>query len=382
MAIVWVSNGTIANNTSNTLTPSLPASINRGDTLILTIGARTNNVFTTPATWTLVTTQTNSGTAWTSAVYWKSANGSDTNPTIPWNTAANGMAIIDRYTGTDPVWPIGNVSTVATGASTTANSPALTTIRPNSLVVSMVTSSVNAVTVTNATGWNTETSQVGSRTTIESSDQIVATRGTVTAIANNTLSTGGNNTSQQFELIAPVNVPITSATAAAVGPAYEYGLSQAAATASCGSITLSSITSASVVAFVGANNLVGSSLVGWWQFSDGQGTSISDSSGENNTGTLYGPVSWVPGKTNYALNFNGNTNYVSLGNSISGISDGADAFSFAAWINPTNSPLYGGFFSKQVLGGSVRLDFGYINTILYFTTWNQVGNTLINAYGC
>ena len=100
--------------------------------------------------------------------------------------------------------------------------------------------------------------------------------GTVTAIANNTLSTGGNNTSQQFELIAPVNVPITSATAAAVGPAYEYGLSQAAATASCGSITLSSITSASVVAFVGANNLVGSSLVGWWQFSDGQGTSISD----------------------------------------------------------------------------------------------------------
>ena len=35
------------------------------------------------------------------------------------------------------------------------------------------------------------------------------------------------------------------------------------------------------------------------------------------------------------LNFNGNTNYVSLGNSISGISDGTDAFSFAAWINPT-----------------------------------------------
>jgi alpha-mannosidase len=52
---------------------------------------------------------------------------------------------------------------------------------------------------------------------------------------------------------------------------------------------------------------------GWWKFDETSGTSATDSSGNGNTGTVSGAV-WVSGHLNNALNFNGTSNYVLVGN--------------------------------------------------------------------
>lgn len=53
-----------------------------------------------------------------------------------------------------------------------------------------------------------------------------------------------------------------------------------------------------------------SGLVAYWKFDEGSGTTIHDSSVNNNTGTLNGP-SWVDGKYGKALGFDGIDDYVS-----------------------------------------------------------------------
>ncbi|HXN51421.1 MAG TPA: LamG domain-containing protein [Candidatus Acidoferrum sp.] len=54
-----------------------------------------------------------------------------------------------------------------------------------------------------------------------------------------------------------------------------------------------------------------SSLIGWWKFDDGSGTSAVDSSGNGLTGTLNGGVTWVAGKIGpHAITTNGTTGYV------------------------------------------------------------------------
>ncbi len=50
-------------------------------------------------------------------------------------------------------------------------------------------------------------------------------------------------------------------------------------------------------------------LVGYWKFDEGSGTTATDSSGNGNTGTIYG-ATWVDGKSGKALSFDGNDDYV------------------------------------------------------------------------
>ena len=45
-------------------------------------------------------------------------------------------------------------------------------------------------------------------------------------------------------------------------------------------------------------------LVGWWSFDEGSGTVAGDSSGNGNTGTIYG-ATWVTGIYGKALSFDG-----------------------------------------------------------------------------
>ncbi len=70
-----------------------------------------------------------------------------------------------------------------------------------------------------------------------------------------------------------------------------------------------------------------------YKMDEGVGTSIVDTSGNNNTGTLVNSPVWVQGKIGKALSFNGNNNYVDFNNtSIAGATSGT----VEAWVNAKN----------------------------------------------
>ncbi|MCH7558900.1 MAG: hypothetical protein IIB56_15815 [Planctomycetes bacterium] len=75
-------------------------------------------------------------------------------------------------------------------------------------------------------------------------------------------------------------------------------------------------------------------LVGWWKFDEGVGDTTADSSGNENTGTLHGPVEWTDeGYIGGALLFTGPFNYVLVEDSPE--LNPTDAITIAAWINPS-----------------------------------------------
>lgn len=98
-------------------------------------------------------------------------------------------------------------------------------------------------------------------------------------------------------------------------------------------------------------------LVGWWKFDEGSGTSISDSSGFGNSGTISlgttGNTSiataWVTGKVGYALSFDGSDDYVSISNA-----DlqkmGTNDFTVSGWVY-FYSNSGGGFGGGCIMGG-------------------------------
>jgi len=53
-------------------------------------------------------------------------------------------------------------------------------------------------------------------------------------------------------------------------------------------------------------------LVGYWKFDEGSGTTVADSSGNNNTGTLFNGPIWTTGKIGSALSFDGVDDYVRI----------------------------------------------------------------------
>ena len=54
-----------------------------------------------------------------------------------------------------------------------------------------------------------------------------------------------------------------------------------------------------------------SGVIAYWKFDEGSGTTVSDSSGNNYQGTIHG-TSYVDGKSNQALSFNGVSSYVNV----------------------------------------------------------------------
>ena len=96
------------------------------------------------------------------------------------------------------------------------------------------------------------------------------------------------------------------------------------------------------------------SLVAWWRFDDGSGTTAVDSSGNDLDGTLEGGTQWVGGKIGGAIQFNGSNArvvapYVPLD---------SRSFTITMWVNPV---LYTGeqvVFSTG-LSGSNNTDMHY-----------------------
>jgi hypothetical protein len=75
-------------------------------------------------------------------------------------------------------------------------------------------------------------------------------------------------------------------------------------------------------------------MVSYWQFNEGTGIVCNDSSGNGNTGIVYGTgagSNWVTtGKFGYALSFDGTDNYVLSTNTIT---NWGSTVSFSAWVN-------------------------------------------------
>jgi len=71
-------------------------------------------------------------------------------------------------------------------------------------------------------------------------------------------------------------------------------------------------------------------LVGWWELDDGSGQTVADSSGNNLRGTIVGNPLWIDGVEGHALQFDGDGDYVDLGNDSS--LNITHQITVAAWI--------------------------------------------------
>lgn len=71
--------------------------------------------------------------------------------------------------------------------------------------------------------------------------------------------------------------------------------------------------------------------IGAWLFDEGSGDITQDSSGNGNDGTLEGP-NWVDGKFGKALEFNGTSDYVNVGNNPITDINGTNIMSISAWV--------------------------------------------------
>jgi hypothetical protein len=89
----------------------------------------------------------------------------------------------------------------------------------------------------------------------------------------------------------------------------------------------------------------GPNMVAYWNFDEGSGTSVSDTSGNNNTGTWNGTGShWSSGKFNSAGSLNGTSDYVSIPYNAALVTQ---TYTVSAWIHPT------GWYTGRCLGNMV-----------------------------
>ncbi len=107
------------------------------------------------------------------------------------------------------------------------------------------------------------------------------------------------------------------------------------------------------------HSLLGSDLIGWWNFNEGSGTTARDISGYDNHGTIVGAtyVDGVPGTGGTALEFDGVDDYVNIGTpSELNISN---QITISAWINVYDVNEIRGIISRHTgpdnAAGSIRV---------------------------
>ncbi len=103
-------------------------------------------------------------------------------------------------------------------------------------------------------------------------------------------------------------------------------------------------------------------MVGYWNFDEGVGSTVGDSSGNGSNGTWGGTLGsqWTTGQINGAGNFNGVNNYVSIPDPGTNIFDNTSQLSVAAWVyvnvDGTNKIVIGKWPSWLLLRGGGTLD--------------------------
>ncbi len=91
-------------------------------------------------------------------------------------------------------------------------------------------------------------------------------------------------------------------------------------------------------------------IAAMWLFDEDSGDTAKDSSGQANHGTLMEDPKWVDGQFGKALEFDGDNDYVNMGDVLD--QDGSSAFSISAWIKAANGVNEQIIVSKMSSGGS------------------------------
>lgn len=112
-----------------------------------------------------------------------------------------------------------------------------------------------------------------------------------------------------------------------------------------------------------------SDLGGYWKFDEGSGSTVSDASGNNNTGTLYGNTSWVNGKTGKGLYFDGSGDYVQIGDSVS--LSPTSQLSIVSWVYTTGNFNYWTIVGKNEAYQNQLWDTNGIENSIYYGGWTQ-----------
>ncbi len=92
--------------------------------------------------------------------------------------------------------------------------------------------------------------------------------------------------------------------------------------------------------------------VGWWKMDEGTASSSYDSSGNGNTGTLYGGVQWATGKLGKGLSFDGVNDYVSVPYNANQLLTTGGTISAWVKLNPLSQEIYPYTFRQIVDNGN------------------------------
>jgi hypothetical protein len=106
------------------------------------------------------------------------------------------------------------------------------------------------------------------------------------------------------------------------------------------------------------------SLVGWWRFDEGSGTTAYDSSGYGRDGELVGGATWAEGRFGGGIELDGTSGYVSVPD----FELTTDSITFVAWLNGWKGGDWAPIISSRVVG-QCEMNFGDNDTLHY--TWNN-----------
>ncbi|HYG23365.1 MAG TPA: LamG domain-containing protein [Verrucomicrobiae bacterium] len=126
-------------------------------------------------------------------------------------------------------------------------------------------------------------------------------------------------------------------------------------------------------------------LVGWWKLDDGSGTSVIDSTGTTNTGTLLGSPTWTAGRVGAsAIQLSGTNQYVNIPRADAFDLSGA-AITLALWIK-TPGAVSDGFSDAVASRDSITtgsrvflLQHTASNSKLAFYCWNTANTNISPA---
>ena len=116
-------------------------------------------------------------------------------------------------------------------------------------------------------------------------------------------------------------------------------------------------------------------LVAWWQFEDGTGTIVSDSSGNGNNATFQNGAQWQSGKFGGGVEFDGSNDWVDAGQKTEyQLNDG---FTLSAWVNPYRYSNWTG-----IIGRGIGRDGGSWNGALHLMIGNDWNSYRSNVEIC
>jgi len=120
------------------------------------------------------------------------------------------------------------------------------------------------------------------------------------------------------------------------------------------------------------------SLVGWWKFEEGSGTTAYDSSGNGLDGTLVGGATWTQGRYGGGLELDGTSGYVSVPE----FELTTGTITFAIWLNGWKGGDWAPLISSREVG-QCEMIFGNDDTLRYVwnndssSTWGWTGGPVI-----